>query len=78
MSLSDRWNLRRRMPGRQSPLYRHRRIFRVEDHAAGSGAVAEQDDTDVAPDNQAAEPDVDLADVTAVRLIQAGSAEKAG
>lgn len=43
------------------------------DHAAGSGAVAEQDDTDVAPDNQAAEPDVDLADVTAVRLINHSS-----
>lgn len=44
-----------------------------EDHAAGSGAVVEQDDTDVAPGNQAAEPDVDLADVTAVRLINHSS-----
>lgn len=37
------------------------------DHAAG------QDDTDVTPDDQAAEPDVDLADVTAVRLINHSS-----
>ncbi|WP_233355034.1 WD40/YVTN/BNR-like repeat-containing protein [Paenibacillus sp. JZ16] len=50
-----------------------------EDHlgggsdAAGSGAVAEQNDTDVTPDNQAAEPDVDLADVTAVRHINHNS-----
>nr|WP_253300289.1 hypothetical protein [Paenibacillus lautus] len=42
-------------------------------HAAGSDAVAEQDDTDVAPVNQAAEPDVDLADVTAVRLVNHSS-----
>ncbi|MGG4346371.1 WD40/YVTN/BNR-like repeat-containing protein [Paenibacillus lautus] len=40
---------------------------------AGSSTVAEQDDTDVAPDHQAAEPDVDLADVTAVRLINHSS-----
>lgn len=44
-----------------------------EDHVAGSGAVAEQDDTDVATGNQAAEPGVDLADVTAVRLINHSS-----
>lgn len=45
-----------------------------DDDAAGSGAVAEPDeDTDVTPDHQAAEPDVDLADVTAVRLINHSS-----
>lgn len=43
------------------------------DKIAGSGAVAEQDDTDVTPDHQAAEADVDLADVTAVRLINHSS-----
>ncbi|GIO95856.1 hypothetical protein J14TS5_09420 [Paenibacillus lautus] len=42
------------------------------DDTAGSSDVAVQD-TDVSPDHQAAEPDVDLADVTAVRLINHSS-----
>ncbi|MGG4090730.1 WD40/YVTN/BNR-like repeat-containing protein [Paenibacillus lautus] len=42
------------------------------DDTAGSSVVAVED-TDVSPDHQTAEPDVDLADVTAVRLINHSS-----
>ncbi|WP_256720798.1 MULTISPECIES: WD40/YVTN/BNR-like repeat-containing protein [Paenibacillus] len=42
------------------------------DDTAGSSVVAVED-TDVSPDHQTAEPDVDLAEVTAVRLINHSS-----